>query len=138
MAEIKSGAMLAVTENEICEPAAKGLQSAGIVVEPVVFPLQVSLNGGLEIGNDEAHTSTWPKNPPAFREEPPQFIVVEMLEHVGGINGSHGAVGKGQTIAHIEPEVDFALRIGVNIHKIRQIIRTAAKVKVDWNAILPE
>ena len=95
MAVVKSRAMLAVTEDEIREPATQGLQPTWIVVEPLVFSLQVSRDSSLEIGDDEAHTPAWLEDAPALREQPPQFVVIEMFEHVGGIDGRDRAIREG-------------------------------------------
>src|SRR3974390_841016 len=53
-----------------------------------------------------------------------------MLEHVSGINRVHGIGRIGQSVAHVEPRVDFMERIAVDVYEAGQVVRAASQVEM--------
>ena len=100
------------------------------IIEPIAALLSIGCNRALQAGNDEPDAAAVFQHAHTFLKKPLQFIRVEVLEHVGGIDGVNGVRMKRKPVAHVQPKVNLAERIAVDVHEAGKVFWTATKMRM--------
>ena len=85
------------------------------VIKPVVPVLLIGNDGAAQAGNDQPQAAARFEHPGAFPQNVLQFVGIEVLEHVRGIDRLDRTTGKRQPTAHVQPEIKLLQRIRVNV-----------------------
>src|SRR5205085_7216436 len=87
VSKVECCAMLSIAKYEIGESSAERVKVVRKgTFEPVDALFAVCRHGTGEVGNDQPNTGSRFENSETFLEKSAQFVIIKMLEHVGGID----------------------------------------------------